>query len=59
MSKPTQVVYMTRRTPAQLEQVRVQLDSVRAPDEALGRKLYTRSRASEIAEEFRAARRAR
>ncbi len=59
MSKPTQAVYMTRRTPAQLEQVRVQLDNVRAPDEALARKLYERARASEVAAEFRSARRSR
>lgn len=58
--KAVQVTYFTRRrTPAELEQVRVELDRLDTPDDSLARRLIAKSRASEVAEEFRAARRSR
>ena len=58
--KATEIVYFTRRrTPAEREQVLVEVNRLDTPADSLARKLIAKSRAPEVAEEFRAARRSR
>lgn len=56
--KSTEVVYLARRRPAsERELIRIELDRVDAPDDALARKLLKRNLAAEVAAEFQSARR--